>query len=158
LILLPLVLLWQDTPFFLLYWLLIPSIVALIPVIVGAWIRGGSDHPTASKVRPDRTIDLHQLDGCPSDLDEGNPDAWAGAVRFDDDVVTSQRILQVVDLEGDVGNGFHKIGIRRAFPITLPLDTKGIVLMITHRHLQVREWDLALEPRCCRDANVVELQ
>jgi hypothetical protein len=28
--------------------------------------------------------------------------------------------------------------------------------MITHRHLQVRQWDLAVEAGCGRDAHVVE--
>jgi hypothetical protein len=48
LISIPLVLLWLDTPFFLQYWPFIPLILALIPGIVGgivgAWMRGGSDH------------------------------------------------------------------------------------------------------------------
>lgn len=57
LIVIPLVLLWEDTvwentAFFLQYWLLIPLILALIPTtvggIVGAWRRGGSDHPWLS--------------------------------------------------------------------------------------------------------------
>ena len=49
LIILPLVLLWLYTPFFLQYWPFIPVILALIPGtvggLVGAWIRHRSDHP-----------------------------------------------------------------------------------------------------------------
>lgn len=44
-----LVFLWLDTPFFVLYWPLIPVILALIPLIVGAmvgaWTRSGSKRP-----------------------------------------------------------------------------------------------------------------
>jgi hypothetical protein len=118
----------------------------------------GPCRPTASKVWSGQVIDLHQLDGCPSHLDESDPDARAGAVRFDEDVLTLQRLLQIVDLEGDVRDGFHHLGIGCAFPIPLPLDPERIVLMITHRHLQVRQWDLAVEPRCGRDTDVVEFQ
>lgn len=92
----------------------------------------------ASQVRSDRVIDLYQLNGRSSHLDKGHADAWARAVRFDEDVLTLQRLLQIVHLEGDVRDRFHQVGIRRAFPISLPLDSKGIVLMITHCHLQVR--------------------
>lgn len=49
LIVVPLVLLWLETSFFLQYWPFIPPILALIPGTVGAtvgvWIRGGSKHP-----------------------------------------------------------------------------------------------------------------
>jgi hypothetical protein len=30
--------------------------------------------------------------------------------------------------------------------------------MIAHCHLQVREWNLTVKPRCCRYANMIELQ
>lgn len=49
LIVVPLVLLWRETSFFLQYWPFIPLILTLIPgtvgAMVGAWIRGGSKHP-----------------------------------------------------------------------------------------------------------------
>lgn len=42
-------LVWLETPFFVLYWPLIPVILALIPLIVGAmvgaWAQGESNHP-----------------------------------------------------------------------------------------------------------------
>ena len=65
-------------------------------------------------------IDLHQLDGCPSHLDEGDSHAWAGAVWLDNDVLTLQRFVQIFDFERNMRDGFYQFGIWRTFPIPLP--------------------------------------
>src|SRR5262252_6655757 len=53
-------------------------------------------------------------------------------------------------------HSLHQIGTGCMLPITLPLDAERIVLMIAHRDLQVRQVDLALEPSCGRNADMVE--
>jgi hypothetical protein len=62
-----------------------------------------------------------------------------------------------VQLEGHVRHGLNKIGIRRAFPVPLPLNAKRIIQVIADGHLQVRQRHLALERVNGRNSDMVEL-
>jgi hypothetical protein len=42
-------------------------------------------------------IDLHELDGCPVDLDEGDGHAAAWTIRLDDDVLSLEGGRKVIE-------------------------------------------------------------
>src|SRR6516162_3270729 len=90
-------------------------------------------------------IDLHQLHRRSVHFNHGNQHPSTRTVRRNDYLLVADRLRQVVDLEGNVRNGLHQVWIRRVVPVSLPLNAEWVVLMITYRHLQVRQWNLASE-------------
>ena len=90
-------------------------------------------------------VDLHELDGCPADLDEGDGNTRAGTVRLDDDVMTLEGGRQIVYLERHVRHRLDQVGIGGVVPVPLPLDAERVVQVIADGHLQVRQRNLAVE-------------
>src|SRR5436190_890672 len=80
------------------------------------------------KIWPSRLVDLHQFDWCASHLNKGDPHARTWAIRLNKDLLTLQCLIEIVNLKCHMRDGFHQLRIRCAFPIALPLDTKGIIL------------------------------
>src|SRR5215472_16762665 len=83
-------------------------------------------------------IDLHELDRCAADLDEGDGHATAGTIRLDDDVMTFEGGREVINLECHMWHRFDQVRIRSAVPVPLPLNTERIIQVIADSHLQVR--------------------
>src|SRR6516165_1622222 len=90
-------------------------------------------------------IDLHQLHRRSVHFNHGNQHPSTRTVRCNDYLLVADCLRQVVDLEGNVRNGLHQVWIRRVVPVSLPLNAEWVVLVITYRHLQVRQWNLASE-------------
>src|SRR5215469_3385362 len=109
------------------------------------------------QVGPRLVIDFHELDRGSVNFDECHRNAPAWAVWLDDDPMPAQLCDQIVNLECHVRNRLDQLRVRRAVPVPLPLDPKGIVQVIAHRHLKMRQRDLSVEPMLCRDSDVVEL-
>jgi hypothetical protein len=82
------------------------------------------------QIRAGPVIDLHELDRCPADLDEGDNHAAAGAIRLDDHVVTLEGGRKVVDLECHMWHRLDQVRVGRAFPVPLPLNTERIIQVI----------------------------
>ena len=102
-----------------------------------------------SKVCANSSVDLQQFHRRSIHLNEGNPYAGAWTVRWDDDFVAHQCGTEIVDFEGNVGNSPHDFGIRSIGPVSLPLDTKGIVCMrsrISPRARAREDWWLPALP------------
>src|ERR1700733_393293 len=90
-------------------------------------------------------IDLHQLHRRSVHFNHGNQHASTRTVRRNDHLLIADRLLQVVDLKGNVRNGLHQLWIRRVIPVSLPLNAEWVVLVVAYRHLQMRQWNLAIE-------------
>src|SRR5215469_8111038 len=90
-------------------------------------------------------IDLHQLHRRSVHFNHGNQHPSTRTARRNHYLLVADCLRQVVDLEGNVRNGLHQVWIRRVVPVSLPLNAEWVVLVITYRHLQVRQWNLASE-------------
>jgi len=99
---------------------------------------------------------LHQFYRSPIDLYKCYDDTIAWAVRLNDDVLTNERAVKVINLKSDMGNQLDQIGIWSVFPISLPLNSEWIVLVIRYGNLQMRKINLTLKVRGCRDTNMIE--
>jgi hypothetical protein len=101
-------------------------------------------------------VDLEQLDGRAIHLDEGDQRAAARAVGGDDHPVALECRVDILDLERDMSDGLHQLGIGCVLPVSLPLDAERIVRVIAHRDFQMRKVDLARKRPVRRYADVME--
>ena len=103
-----------------------------------------------------RSINLKQFDRRPIHLDECDyhPGTWT--VGLDDDLMMSNRSHQVIHFERDMRNALYQVRIRCIFPISLPLNSEGIVFVITDRHLHIRQRYFTLKALVRRNANMTE--
>src|SRR5579862_6179157 len=90
-------------------------------------------------------IDLHKLYRRSVHFNESDQHPGARTVGVNDHLLIPDRLLQVIDLESNVWNGFHQVWNWRAVPVSLPLNAERVVLVIAYRHLQMRQWDLPIE-------------
>src|SRR5271165_2800764 len=108
-------------------------------------------------VLADASINLHQLYRCAVHFNEGDQDTAAWTIGFDDYFLALEGSLKVVHLERNMGDGLHETRIGCVLPVSLPLDTERVILVVADGDLEVREWDLTLEWGRGRNANVVVL-
>ncbi len=99
---------------------------------------------------------LHQFYRSPIDLNKSYDDAIAWAIRLNYDVLANECAVKVINLESNMGNQLDQIGIWSVFPISLPLNSEWIILVIRYGYLQMRKINLALKVRGCRDADMIE--
>src|SRR5690242_12161860 len=100
------------------------------------WLRS-RNHRTPRphlNVGPTRSINLKQFDRRTIHFDECDyhPRTWT--VGCDDNLVMSNGSRQVIHFERDMRNGLYQVKIRGILPISLPLNSEGIVLVIADRH------------------------
>ncbi len=88
---------------------------------------------------------------------EGDQHPSARTVRINNHLLIPDRVLQVIDLESNVRSGLHQVWIRRAVPVSLPLNAERVVLVIAYGDVQLRQWDLPIEPGGRWYADVVVL-
>ena len=104
-----------------------------------------------------RSVDvLHQFYRGPIDLNKSYDDAIAWAVRLNYDVLANKCAVKIIYLESNMGDQLDKIGIWSVCPISLPLNSEWIILVIRYGYLQMRKINLALKVRSCRDADMIE--
>ena len=99
---------------------------------------------------------LHQFNRSPIDFDKCYNDAIAWAVGLNDNVLTNECAFKVINLESDMGNQLDQIGIWSVFPISLPLNSEWVILVIRYGHFQTRKINLTLKVRVCRDTDMIE--
>src|SRR5438309_7896206 len=81
------------------------------------------------------SFDLEELDRCAIVLDERYDDSWARAVRLDDHVAAFELSIEIFDLEGDVWDGLHDVGVRRVVLVSRPLDVELALAVAAHEDL-----------------------
>src|SRR6516165_2166487 len=100
------------------------------------------------------SIHLQQFYGCAVHFDECDDHAAAWTVGLDDDLLSLDCGLKIVNLKRDMCDRLYKIRIGCPLPVPLPLDAERIVLVIASGDLEVRQWNLALEGARCGNTNV----
>ena len=80
----------------------------------------------------------------PRGLSDQHP--FARNVWVNNHLLIPDHDIQVIDFESNVRNGLHQVWIRRAVPVSLLLNAERVVLVIAYGDLQMRQWDLAIEP------------
>jgi hypothetical protein len=80
---------------------------------------------------------LQELYWRPIIFDEGNDYPGTRTVRLNDDLLSSNGLLYVIDFKGNVGHGFHHVWIWGILLISGPFNAVWILTIATHIHFQM---------------------